>query len=232
MTKAHAGKFLFVLWTASIAGLTTTNAAENVDRDAGAQLAGSGKSPGVAPCVTCHGIGRSRAPSNAFPLLVGQPAEYLYKQLNDYASGARQNPIMSPMAAALTEAERQNLAVYYGSLTPTANKSSPTTTGKAINSSDTRIARTLVELGSQDKGIQGCRNCHGPAALGEPPLNPQLAGQYEPYTRAQLMAFRSGERHNDVAGVMREIASKLSEHEIALLAAYLDSLPDGRQAAQ
>jgi cytochrome c553 len=232
MTKAHTGKLLLVLWTALTVGLTTTNAAETVDRDAGAQLAGSGKSPAVAPCVTCHGVERSSAPSNPFPLLVGQPVEYLYKQLNDYASGVRQNPIMSPMAAALTETERQNLAAYYGSLTPTTRKSSPTTTGKASNSPDTRIARTLVELGSRDKGIQGCRNCHGPAALGEPPLNPQLAGQYEPYTRAQLMAFRSGERHNDVAGVMREIASKLSEQEIALLATYLDSLPDQRQATQ
>src|SRR5436190_7375520 len=206
MRKAHAGKVLFVVWTALSAGLTTTDAAEAVDRDAGRELAATGKAPSVAPCVSCHAVERSSAQSDAFPLLVGQPSEYLYKQLSDYASGARQNPIMSPMAAALAEAERQNVASYYGSLTWTTSKSSVTTTGKSTNSSERRMARTLLEFGNQEKGIQGCRNCHGPAALGEPPLNPQLAGQHEAYTRAQLMAFRSGERRNDVAGVMREIA--------------------------
>ena len=60
---------------------------------------GQGLATGV--CAACHGPdGNSLIPSN--PSLAGQHPEYLYKQLRDYKSGARKNPIMAGMAAGLS----------------------------------------------------------------------------------------------------------------------------------
>jgi cytochrome c553 len=48
-----------------------------------------------------------------YPKLSGQHSDYLAKALRDYKSGARKNPIMAPMAAALTKEDIENLAAWY-----------------------------------------------------------------------------------------------------------------------
>ena len=70
---------------------------------------------GIPPCQACHGpVGfKTGAPS-----LAAQNADYVLRQLRDFASGARANDINMPMrsiAGLLTEEERQALAGYYGS---------------------------------------------------------------------------------------------------------------------
>lgn len=74
----------------------------------------AGKSKSEA-CAACHGAdGNSPAPN--FPKIGGQYRTYLEKALNDYKSGARNDPIMSGMAAALSSDDINNLAFYYSSL--------------------------------------------------------------------------------------------------------------------
>ncbi|MEK6735760.1 MAG: cytochrome c [Pseudomonadota bacterium] len=74
----------------------------------------AGKSKSEA-CASCHGAdGNSPAPN--FPKIGGQYRTYLAKALNDYKSGARNDPIMSGMAAALSAEDIDNLAFYYSSL--------------------------------------------------------------------------------------------------------------------
>jgi cytochrome c553 len=53
---------------------------------------------------------------------------------------------------------------------------------------------------------------------------PRLAGQHTEYTTAQLKAFRSGQRANDPAQMMRMVAAKLSDQEIAAVAEYIAGL--------
>ncbi len=53
-----------------------------------------------------------------YPRLAGQHRDYLAKALRDYKSGARKNPIMGGMTAALTKEEIDNVAAYYSSLPP------------------------------------------------------------------------------------------------------------------
>ena len=76
---------------------------------AGDAVAGQQKS---APCQACHGPdGNSTDPQ--FPRLNGQYANYIVRALQDYQSGARQNPIMAGFAANLTDQDREDLAAFF-----------------------------------------------------------------------------------------------------------------------
>jgi len=50
------------------------------------------------------------------PYLAGQKEAYLAKQLKDFKSGARKDPVMAPMAMALNDEDVANVAAYYASL--------------------------------------------------------------------------------------------------------------------
>ncbi len=66
-------------------------------------------------CIGCHGVGGvSAVPAN--PTLKGRDADFIRKNLTDYRSGARKNPIMNAMAAGLKDADINNIADYIGSL--------------------------------------------------------------------------------------------------------------------
>ena len=71
--------------------------------------AGKAKS---ATCVACHGpAGVSSNP--LWPNLAGQHEQYLAKQIKAFRDGTRSDPLMTPMVAALTDADIANLAAYY-----------------------------------------------------------------------------------------------------------------------
>jgi cytochrome c553 len=68
-----------------------------------------------APCAACHGEdGLGTAPN--FPVLAGQYADYLAHALRQYRSGERNNALMSPFAAELSDADIADLAAFYASL--------------------------------------------------------------------------------------------------------------------
>lgn len=79
---------------------------------AGDAAAGKAK---AATCSACHGAdGVSLVPM--YPNLKGQKAAYTLKQLKDFKSGARKDPVMAGMVAALSEQDMADLAAYYESL--------------------------------------------------------------------------------------------------------------------
>ena len=66
-------------------------------------------------CTACHGAnGISNNP--LWPNLKGQKQQYLVKQLKAFRSGQRNDPVMSPMARPLSDADIENLAAYYSQL--------------------------------------------------------------------------------------------------------------------
>ena len=71
----------------------------------------------AAVCAACHGQD-GNSPGGDFPSLAGQGEKYLVKQLADYKSGARKNPIMAGFAADLTEEEIREIAHYYSRQEP------------------------------------------------------------------------------------------------------------------
>lgn len=69
----------------------------------------------AASCAGCHGAaGISSNPM--WPNLAGQQAGYLAKQMKAFRDGTRNDPMMSPMAKPLTDADIDNIAAYYNSL--------------------------------------------------------------------------------------------------------------------
>lgn len=175
--------------------------------------------PGGA-CFQCHGQNGEGDAAAAFPRLTGQSYGYLVKSLLDYASGARENEIMSPIAEALTEQEMQDVAAYYASLEDDTFTPRPTPDVEQL-----QYGAALAAVGSADLGIQGCLNCHGPNGAGLGYSYPYLAGQHASYTEAQLRAWQEGTRTGDPLDIMANIASRMSDREIAAVAAYYASLP-------
>jgi cytochrome c553 len=166
-------------------------------------------------CAACHGFdGNSFLPAN--PSLAGQHEEYLFKQLTEFKSGARNSPIMAPMVASLSTDDMRNLAAYYASQTP-----------KQMGAKDKDLVaqgRKLYRGGNAANGVAACAGCHSPNGAGIPAQYPRLASQHADYVAAQLKAFRAGDRANDPNQMMRSTAIKLTDKEIAALAEYISGL--------
>ena len=150
------------------------------------------------------------------PRLAGQHAEYTEKQLREFKSGSRNNAIMAPMVAALSDEDISDIAVYYASLKGTTGTSSP---------EHVDAGEKLYRAGDANTGLAACMACHGPAGNGNPAaLYPSIAGQFAEYTAIQLKAFKSETRANDANNVMRSVASKMTNDEIDAVADYIEGL--------
>lgn len=164
-------------------------------------------------CAACHTSDGSRG-SAANPILQGQHADYLARQLADFKSGKRDNAIMKAMAAPLSEADMRNVAAFYAS-----KRAKP---GFAKSKDFASLGEKLYRGGAVDRMVPACAGCHGPNGAGIPAQYPRLAGQHADYAEAQLLAFRSGTRNNNP--VMPGVAAKLNDREIKALSDYLAGL--------
>ena len=68
-----------------------------------------------ASCSGCHGV-KGISSNPLWPNLAGQKDAYLVKQLKAFRDGTRDDPMMTPMAKPLSDADIDNLAAYYSSL--------------------------------------------------------------------------------------------------------------------
>lgn len=174
--------------------------------------AGKAKS---AVCAGCHGADGNGGADPTWPKLAGQDASYLAKQLKDFKSGARKDPIMAGMVAGLSNADMANIGAYYASLKATA--------GAARSAELAKQGERIYRGGIANRGVAACMSCHGPSGAGIPPHFPRVAGQKAAYTKKQMLAFKVGTRTNDNK-VMTLIAFKLSEGEIDALSEYMAGL--------
>lgn len=166
-------------------------------------------------CAGCHGPDGNGGADPTWPKLAGQVPEYLAKQLADYKSGARKDPIMSGMAVPLSTADTRNIAAYYASL-----KSMP---GSAKDAQMVKQGAKIYRGGNAKMGVSACMSCHGPTGHGIPPRFPKVSGQKVAYTLKQLLAFKAGTRVND-GETMTRIAFRMSEQEIKAVAEYMYGL--------
>jgi cytochrome c553 len=167
-------------------------------------------------CAACHAAdGNSASPAN--PVLAGQHADYIAKQLVDFKSNKdRKNPVMLGMASALSSQDMRNLGAYFEAQKPK--------TRAAKDPGQVKIGQQIYRGGIPNKGVPACTSCHGPNGAGIPAQFPRVAGQYPEYTTAQLQGFRAGERANDPNRMMRVIATRLSDAEIKAVAEYMAGL--------
>ena len=172
-----------------------------------------GEASYAAVCAACHGAdGNSVIPNQ--PSLAQQHPEYLAKQLMEFKSGKRVDPVMSGMAAVLTDEDVVNVSAWLAKQKAAEN----TAKDKDLVALGERIYRG----GLQDRQIAACAGCHSPNGAGIPAQFPRVSGQHAAYTEAQLNAFRSGARANNT--IMMDVAAKMNDKEIKAVADYMAGL--------
>lgn len=177
-----------------------------------------GSQPGAMPCVACHGADGLGLAAAGFPRLAGLPAAYVRKQLADFSSGTRSNPVMQPLAKALTEEEVTAVSEAVAAM------QFPAVATGYRSDMPVGTAQKLALQGAWERQIPACVSCHGPAGAGVGDAFPPLAGQPAAYLAAQLMAWQNGSRHNDPNDLMGHIAKSLTAEEVQGVAEYFAAL--------
>lgn len=153
-------------------------------------------------CGACHGQSGEPVSGNT-PIIWGQQSNFLYKELHDYHSGERDNPIMGPLVKNFSLQDLRGIADYFAAKTWPAKQAS------------------AAPAGAEPEGITMCKACHGPKFEGGQPA-PRLAGQGYEYLISAMDAFADGKRTNnlDMPGFMKA----LTESQRQAIAHYLSAL--------
>jgi len=165
-------------------------------------------------CSACHGEAGSQ-PVPGAPVLSGQNASYLFKQLKDLAEerrvarkgadGAPRSAVMQAQAKQLSADEMKQMADWLASLPGLPAK------GKAMAEGD-----------GLDLFIDhGCNGCHG--TDGRKPLTdyPLINGQKKDYLALQIKDIRDDVRTNGRARLMISFARDLTDAQADTIAAAL-----------
>ena len=155
-----------------------------------------------ASCAGCHGeTGISKIPG--MPSLVGLSPKYLVAATNAYKKGQRKHDMMKAMVGGLSDADTNNIALFYAAQKP----------GKAQTPAP----------GNQAAGkaaAAACAACHGEAGAGTDAA-PGLAGQDAQYFVAAMAAYKNGSRADPM---MKGPAASTSDAAVKDLSAYYASL--------
>ena len=174
----------------------------------GDPIAGKEKS---ALCQGCHGED-GNSPTPDFPKLAGQYAVYIQKQIKDFKSGLRKDPVMTDMAATITDPQDLlDISAYFAS------------------QKQMQGASPVVNQRGKARFMDGngCAECHGVYGKGLAPNNPSapvIGGQHKEYLVKQLKDFKSGARKNESSGIMAMYAKALSDAETEDVASYASGL--------
>jgi thiosulfate dehydrogenase len=172
-------------------------------------------------CASCHGQSGEGNGASGIPRLQGLPAAYQMRQLEAFADGTRQSPVMAPLARSLSAHDRTQLADYYAAL--------GAHTRQPGNTSALRDDRLALH-GRWSEEIPACVQCHGENGSGIGAAFPALSAQPSAYLAAQLRAWQQGTRGGDPLDLMRTIASRLSDADVRDVADYFAAIPAGAAA--
>src|SRR5215472_3166122 len=195
-------------------------AAPPVPFTAGKAASGEAK---AALCMACHGPnGNSVNPE--WPRLAGQSAVYIAGQLRLFKSGVRDNPVMKPLAASLSDQDIDDLAVYYEAQTPTGLEADP---------SYWKGGEAVYLSGDTVRGVPACVACHGPMGRGNLAAGyPALRAQQSVYVVKQLHDYASGARYTGAGPpaadpnslMMLNLARRMTPEEIRDVASYVQGM--------
>ena len=169
-----------------------------------------------ALCAGCHGVD-GNSTNGIWPKLAGQHASYLQKQIREFKNGTREDPVMRGMVAALTDTDIEDIAAYYESqaIKPAGFDKELIEKGEAI-----------YRGGITETSVPACIACHSPSGDGNGPASfPSLKSQHPEYIVAQMQKFKDGSRSNDPGSMMRNVAVRMLDSEMAAVAAYMAALP-------
>lgn len=171
----------------------------------------------VQGCVTCHGQRGQGTNDGYFPRIAGKPAGYLANQLVAFKNGTREYLPMNYLVAYLPEPYLHEIAEYF------AQEQPPFAPSEITPAEPNVLARgqQLVLKGDAGKGIPACITCHGERLTGMEPGIPGLVGLRPTYIIGQLTRWQVGSRHAIEPDCMKRVASRLSNDDIAAVAAWL-----------
>lgn len=185
--------------------------------DPGLEFGRDGNGRGVANCARCHGEPGQSPPSALVPLLSGQKQAYLERSLREYASGKRQSGVMQLVASGLDDEQIRELAARY------AAGGTPAVVAGTGDLDQLERGAQIVAAGVPEADVPPCIACHGSSS--RPPF-PRIAGQSARYIQQQLQLWKRGlRRSSDFGAIMSVIAQRLTDSQIADVAAYLQSVP-------
>jgi cytochrome c553 len=190
---------------------------------AGADAERGGRLAQEMMCASCHG-NAGVSWSGQWPSLAGQPAEYTYKMLVDYAEGDRAQTqrayLMHTISKALDAQDMRDLSAFYAAFDLPPASEAP------VEHSEATIR--LVRDGDGKRLLAPCASCHGNLGQGAKYDIPALAGQQAEYFVKTMQEYKAGTRRNDVYSRMRVIAQALTDEEIDALANYYATLDGNR----
>jgi cytochrome c553 len=163
----------------------------------------------AAVCKACHLTGTLQSTS-VIPNIWGQSEGYIYIQLRDFKSGARNAPEDSAMrgfVATMSDADMLEVAKYAS--TQAWPKVEPVSTDAA-----------LLKKGAYAAALGGCVGCHFNDWKGFS-ANPRIGDQSAAYLAATIRQFRSGSRANSPG--MSDMVRPLDEGDVDAVAAYLNA---------
>ncbi len=169
----------------------------------------------AAVCLACHGPGGNSL-NPMWPKLAGQHPNYIVSQLEAFKAGERKDPMMAPMAVALDDKARADLAAYFSSQKRSAGVAA---------ADQVELGGKIYRGGNKASGVAACMACHGPTGGGNPASNyPNLAGQQATYVAKALKDFRAGIRVTDPNMMMRGVAKNMTDAEITAVAQFIQGL--------
>jgi len=179
----------------------------------------------AAVCSACHGPnGNSSKDTPQWPRLAGQSAVYIAEQLRLFRAGTRNNPIMKPLAATLSDQDISDLAVYY---------EAQTVAGLEADPSYWKAGSELYRNGDKARNIPACIACHGPVGRGNLAAGyPALRAQQSAYVVNQLTSYGNGSRYSGTnvatadpnSVMMFAIAKRLTPEDIRNVASYVQGM--------
>lgn len=162
-------------------------------------------------CQACHGEDGNPSTPDC-PKLAGQYAAYIQKEIKDFQTDSRRDPVMTDIAARLTnKQDLLDISAYFAS--------QKQMTGDARSYSEAGHRRFIAG--------NGCQTCHGVNGKGLYPgysPAPMIGGQHKLYLVKQLKDFRSNARTNESTGIMGMIAAMMSDEQIDDVAGYESGL--------
>jgi len=208
LTKQFTTAILSILLLITIGAAYAGNTLEEIKLRVGTgdPIAGEKKS---ILCQGCHGVdGNSSTPT--IPKLAGQYSDYIQRQINNFKTGSRRDPIMTGIAANLKNLkDLSDIGAYFAS--------------------QVQMVGIPVENEAGEKIFleKGCLNCHGEIGKGKPSYNaifPVIGGQNKGYLIKQLKNFKSGARDTDISGMMGLLTNQMSYKEIVAVSDYISGL--------
>src|SRR6186713_801776 len=115
-------------------------------------------------CAACHGAD-GNSPLAPNPILAGQHAEYIQKQLANFKTqggkpAERPSAVMAGMVANLTADDMRNVAAYFEGQKPRPRA--------ARDAELVKLGQAIYRGGILSKSVAACSACHGPAGAGVP----------------------------------------------------------------